>query len=51
MNSISLPNYFTAEGINQTALKDYKTYLQHYALKNLQPMAFEEFLRNYRTSA
>ena len=38
---------FGSESINQTALNDYKTYLKHYSFKNLDPMSFEEFLRNY----
>jgi hypothetical protein len=47
MNSISLQHSYAKQGINQTALKDYETYLNHYSFKNLQPMKFEEFLKNY----
>lgn len=47
MSTISLQHSFTSESINQIALKDYKTYLKHYSFKNLKPMPFEEFLKNY----
>lgn len=47
MNSISPQNRYAEQGINQTALKDYKTYLNHYSFRNLRPMTFEEFLKNY----
>ena len=43
MNAISPQTSFTSEGVNQTALKDYKTYLKHYSFRNLKPMSFEEF--------
>lgn len=33
--------------IKEFALKNYKTYLAHYKLKNLAPMTFEEFFKNY----
>ncbi len=36
-----------ANEIKAFALKNYKTYLAHYALKNLAPMTFEEFFKNY----
>lgn len=47
MSAISLQYPFTSEVINQTALKDYKTYLKHYSFRNLKPMSFDEFLKNY----
>ncbi|REE83116.1 hypothetical protein BX611_0396 [Lutibacter oceani] len=47
MNATSPQISFTSEGVNQTALKDYKTYLKHYSFRNLKPMSFEDFLRNY----
>lgn len=47
MNSLSQIITFSNEGVNQTALNDYKTYLKHYSLKNLPPMSFKEFLQNY----
>ena len=47
MNSISKIISFSTEGVNQTALRDYKTYLDHYSLKNLDHMSFDEFLENY----
>jgi len=49
MSTISLQKSSTySEGLNETALKDYKTYLEHYSFKNLKPMTFEVFLKNYR---
>ena len=47
MTPFSPKHSFTSEKINQTALKDYKTYLKHYSLKELKPMPFEDFLKNY----
>lgn len=47
MNTISPQNSNSPQGINQGAVKNYKTYLNHYSRKNLQPMSFEEFLKNY----
>ena len=47
MSTISLQHSFNSKRFNQTALNDYKTYLKHYSLKNLEPMTFEEFLKNY----
>lgn len=47
MNTISPLHSFTFEAMNHTALKDYKTYLEHYSFRNLKPMSFEEFLKNY----
>ncbi|MFB9271423.1 hypothetical protein ACFFT3_05940 [Lutibacter litoralis] len=49
MSSISLQYSLSSEGINQTALKNYKTYLKHYSFRNLKPMSFDEFLKNYRS--
>jgi hypothetical protein len=47
MSTISLQHSFISKRINQIALKDYKTYVKHYSLRNLKPMSFEEFLKNY----
>ncbi|WP_157961177.1 hypothetical protein [Lutibacter citreus] len=47
MNSLSPVISFTKEGVNQTAYNNYQTYLNHYRLKKLSPMSFEEFLQNY----
>ena len=35
--------------ISAFAKKNYNTYVAHYKLKNLTPMKFEEFLKNYTT--
>ncbi|MEX1383745.1 hypothetical protein [Lutibacter sp.] len=47
MSSISQLNSSITEGLNETAQKDYKTYLKHYSLRNLEPMNFDEFVKNY----
>ncbi|UMB60218.1 hypothetical protein MHL31_14165 [Lutibacter sp. A80] len=47
MTSSTSQHSFTPEKINQTALKDYKTYLNYYASKKLKPMTFEDFSKNY----
>jgi len=33
--------------IKEFALKNYKTYLAHYESRNLKPIPFQEFLKNY----
>ena len=33
--------------IKEFALKNYKTYLAHYESRNLKPIPFHEFLKNY----
>jgi len=35
--------------IKKLALKDYKTYVAHYESRNLKPVSFSEFLKNYRS--
>ena len=33
--------------IKEFALKNYKTYVAHYESRKLEPMPFNEFLKNY----
>jgi hypothetical protein len=33
--------------IKEFALKNYKIYVAHYESRNLQPMPFHDFLKNY----
>ena len=33
--------------IKESAYKNYKTYVAHYESRELQPMSFSEFLKNY----
>ncbi|WP_298363454.1 hypothetical protein [uncultured Lutibacter sp.] len=33
--------------IKEFALKNYKTYVAHYESRKLQPMPFNDFLKNY----
>jgi len=35
------------DAIIQFAKRNYKTYLAHYKARNLQPMPFNEFVKNY----
>ncbi|WP_162880049.1 hypothetical protein [Lutibacter oceani] len=35
--------------IKEFALKNYKTYVAHYESRNLQPMPFTDFLKNYNS--
>ena len=37
----------TLNSIYRNAKKNYNTYLQHYLNKNLKPMTFDEFFKNY----
>jgi hypothetical protein len=36
-----------AEKNYETAEKNYETYKNHYLSRNLKPISFEEFLKNY----
>lgn len=37
----------TSTFIKEFALKNYKTYVAHYESRDLQPVSFQEFLKNY----
>ncbi len=39
----------TSTFIKEFALKNYKTYVAHYESRNLQPMPFTDFLKNYNS--
>ena len=47
MRTKSVNEYCSREAISKFAKRNYKTYLAHYKAKNLNPMSFEEFLKNY----
>jgi uncharacterized short protein YbdD (DUF466 family) len=49
MNTFDLQNSHSDHGIKQTALNNYEIYLKHYRVKNLIPMSFEEFFKNYNS--
>ena len=38
----------SSEDVEKTALKHYKKYVAHYISKNLNPMPFNEFFKNYK---
>lgn len=38
----------SSEDVKKTALKHYKKYVAHYISKNLNPMPFVEFFKNYK---
>jgi len=37
----------STEDTKEFALKNYKTYVAHYKERNLEPVSFDEFLKNY----
>jgi hypothetical protein len=47
MKSTSIYEYYTSDAIIQFAKRNYQTYLAHYKARNLKPMPFEEFVKNY----
>lgn len=47
MKSTQLLEYCNSEAIIQFAKRNYKTYLAHYEARNLKPMPFDEFVKNY----
>lgn len=47
MKKSSISEYSTSNAIIQFAQRNYKTYLAHYQARNLQPMPFHEFVKNY----
>lgn len=47
MRSTLLNEYCSSEAIIQFAKRNYKTYLAHYEARNLKPMPFDEFVKNY----
>jgi hypothetical protein len=49
MKTKSISDYCSLDAISQFAKRNYKTYLAHYEARNLKPMPFEEFVKNYTT--
>jgi hypothetical protein len=47
MESSKVYGYCTSESIIQFAKRNYETYLAFYKSRNLQPMPFDEFIKNY----
>jgi len=47
MEALTLTHNHTLSSISRTALKNYQTYVNHYKTRNLIPMTFEDFLKNY----
>jgi len=47
MKSTKNNDLTTSESIIQFAKRNYQTYLAHYQSRNLQPMPFDEFIKNY----
>jgi hypothetical protein len=37
----------STENTKEFALKNYKTYVAHYKERDLEPVSFDEFLKNY----
>jgi len=40
-------NLKSSDFIREFAFKNYKTYVAHYESRNLKPIPFHEFLKNY----
>jgi hypothetical protein len=47
MNNIKKDNKKSSTFIKEFALKNYKIYVAHYESRNLKPIPFHEFLKNY----
>ena len=47
MKPRSLMEFITPEAIQSFARKNYKTYVAHCESRELKPMVFHEFLKNY----
>lgn len=47
MKSESIYESCTLEAISEFAKRNYKTYVEHYQARDLVPMPFEEFVKNY----
>lgn len=47
MESTSIDEYCALEKISEFAKRNYQTYVSHYKERNLKPMSFEEFIKNY----
>lgn len=47
MRTISISDFTSTDAVLSFAEKNYKTYVQHYRARNLEPMPLKEFLKNY----
>ena len=47
METSALTLSHTSSSISRIAKRNYNTYLRHYQLRNLKPMTFDEFFKNY----
>jgi len=47
MKTLSKDDKNPSTFIKEFALKNYKIYVEHYESRKLQPMPFQEFLKNY----
>ncbi|MFD1292269.1 hypothetical protein ACFQ5N_00350 [Lutibacter holmesii] len=47
MKSRSIYEYCSSDAIIKFAKRNYQTYLAHYEARNLKPMPFDEFVKNY----
>jgi hypothetical protein len=47
MKSKSNSGNYSVESVSQFAKRNYRTYVTHYESRNLKPMPFEEFIKNY----
>lgn len=49
MKSSTIYEYCNSDAIIKFAKRNYQTYLAHYEARNLKPMPFEEFVKNYNS--
>lgn len=47
MKTVNRDEKETSTFIKKFALKNYKIYVKHYESRNLQPMPFDDFFKNY----
>lgn len=47
MKTLHRDNKESSTFIKEFALKNYETYVSHYKSRNLKPMPFQDFLKNY----
>jgi hypothetical protein len=50
MEHIKKDGKITSTFIKEFALKNYKTYVAHYESRNLKPIPFHEFFKNYSSN-
>jgi hypothetical protein len=47
MKTLTKDDELSSAFINEFALKNYRIYVKHYESRELQPVSFQEFLKNY----